>query len=223
MAFLFLGISMFQTNSYTISKEDREKLLGLSTNEIINDYNYQNKRGKEIDDFLKTLVVNWKTRETMADRFSLENREKITQICQKHGIFKEEYLYEVIYWESRGDTRARNKFSHATGIIGWLPSTAKQLGTSVEEIFEMSMDQQLDLLDKYFSIGGRCKQYKTCSTLYLAIFYPAAIGKPKDYVLGDTTTIHKRKVLKGNKKFDINNDDVITVSEFIQYNSIAKI
>jgi hypothetical protein len=87
----------------------------------------------------------------------------------------------------------------------------------------MSMDEQLDLLDKYLSMGNYCEYYKTYADLYLAVFYPRAIGKPLWYVLGDTTTQYKRKVLKGNKPFDLNNDNVITVSEFVKFNSIAKI
>lgn len=71
--------------------------------------------------------------------------------------------------------------SGATGLIQFMPTTAKGLGTSVEKLAAMSATKQLDYVKKYF------KRFKgklsTLEDVYLAILYPAAIGMSKEATL----------------------------------------
>ena len=71
--------------------------------------------------------------------------------------------------------------SGATGLIQFMPATAKSLGTSTEDLARLSAVEQLDFVKKYFwPYRGRLK---TIDDVYMAILWPRAIGKAADYVL----------------------------------------
>lgn len=75
----------------------------------------------------------------------------------------------------------QNQSSHATGLIQFLPSTAKRLGTSIEALRAMTFIQQLEYVKKYFE-AHRGKIH-SMADFYLVIFYPAEVGKsPSDVV-----------------------------------------
>lgn len=101
--------------------------------------------------------------------------EEIVEVSEELGI-KPSWLANVINLESGGDPRAVNDLSNATGIIQFMPKTASNLGTSVGEIYSMSGKQQMNLVKKYFEpYKGRLSSQED---VYMAVFYPAAIGKP---------------------------------------------
>ena len=58
--------------------------------------------------------------------------------------------------------------------------------------------------------AARCR---TFADLYLACFFPAAIGKPDGYVL-QTRRLPARVIARQNPIFDTDGDDRITVGEF---------
>src|SRR5690606_13319282 len=65
--------------------------------------------------------------------------------------------------------------SGATGLIQFMPRTAIGLGTSVEQLAGMTAVKQLDWVEKYFQpYRGRMK---TLSDIYMAVLWPAAVGK----------------------------------------------
>jgi Transglycosylase SLT domain len=93
-------------------------------------------------------------------------------------------LLAVMRFETGGtfDPGVKNKAgSGATGLIQFMPKTAKGLGTSTEALAKMSAEDQLDYVEKYF------QPYKgkmgTLKDAYLAVLYPKAIGKPEWYPL----------------------------------------
>lgn len=63
----------------------------------------------------------------------------------------------------------------ATGLIGFIPSTAKALGTSTEDLFYMTGPQQLRYVEKYFAEKA---PYKGRNDFYLAVFLPKGRGRP---------------------------------------------
>jgi hypothetical protein len=97
--------------------------------------------------------------------------------------------------------------SGAVGLIQFMPSTAKALGTTTSALANMSAVQQLDYVLKYFS--PKSGKLKSLDDVYMAILYPAAVGKPSDYTLFESGT----KSYEQNKGFDSNNDKKITPSE----------
>ena len=88
-----------------------------------------------------------------------------------------------------------------------MPSTATHLGTTTAALAGMSAEAQLDYVKKYFqSYKGKLH---TLEDVYLAILYPAAIGKGADSTLFKSGT----KAYTQNKGFDANHDGVITPAE----------
>ena len=95
-----------------------------------------------------------------------------------------DYLMACIAWESGRTFRPDMKNlagSGATGLIQFMPATARALGTTTEALAAMSAEDQLYFVHKYFlPYRGRIK---TLEDVYMAILWPKAIGKPDDYVL----------------------------------------
>jgi hypothetical protein len=92
-----------------------------------------------------------------------------------------DWLMMVFYLESGFKRKAVNKLSKATGLIQWLPSTAKALGTSTRQILNMTGVQQVQLAYRYFEpYAGRMNSFYDC---YFAVFSPKGIGKPDSHIL----------------------------------------
>ena len=83
----------------------------------------------------------------------------------------------VIEKESGWDPRAVNPQSDARGVIQWMPKTRKALG--MPDPFPETLTDQAPWVASYLSRLGAIPK----GDLYLAIFYPAALGKPDDTVL----------------------------------------
>ena len=88
-------------------------------------------------------------------------------------------LANVINAESGWRHRAQNPTGGAAGLMQWIPSTAKSLGTSTQAILGMGVSGQLDLVQRY--LAGVKKAHGslgTISRLGMAVFYPAAMWWP---------------------------------------------
>jgi len=142
--------------------------------------------------------------------FGTEERAEVSRICKEIGI-KDEWLYAVIWFESRGNPKAVNKNSKATGIIQFMPKTAKNLGTTTELLYNMSVIKQLQYVEKYLKKWDTKYDLNSYLDTYMAVFYPAALGKSRDYVIGTG------KIVEQNSSVDTNKDGVITVKDFIEY------
>jgi hypothetical protein len=98
--------------------------------------------------------------------------------------------------------------SGATGLIQFMPSTAQALGTSTEALARMSAVEQLEWVEKYFRpSAGRLK---TLEDVYMAILWPAAVGKPDSYVLFVKADKRHPKRYIQNAGLDWNKDGKIT-------------
>jgi hypothetical protein len=84
--------------------------------------------------------------------------------------------------ESKLDPRIVNKYSNATWLIQFIPSTANWLWTSVWKIRGMTWTQQLDYVEKYFKQNSKWYPLDSIEKLYQVVFYPASLWKWKDYV-----------------------------------------
>ena len=108
------------------------------------------------------------------------------------------------------DPAKRNPASSATGLIQFIRPTAVSLGTTTDELRTMTRVQQMDWVLKYFKAGPiRKLSSVTLEDLYMAILWPAAVGKPNDYVLFSSPS----KAYEQNKGLDINKDGNITKAE----------
>ena len=136
-----------------------------------------------------------------------ENREefalKVADICSQLNI-KPDWLMFVMWFESRLNPQAANPISKAQGLIQFMPSTARGLGTTTAALKRMRNVQQLDFVLYYLRpYKGRMK---TWVDVYLAVFYPRAMGNPNFVITSDI-------VAKQNKIFDLNKDLDISVKE----------
>lgn len=99
--------------------------------------------------------------------------------------------------------------SGATGLIQFMPSTLKGMGYTVEQAEAMTTPKQLDLVFAYMlPYTGRLN---SLSDVYLAILWPAAVGKPEDFILW--TKALKGETYRQNAGLDGNTDGTITKAE----------
>lgn len=84
------------------------------------------------------------------------------------------WLMGVMYFESKFSPSVRNESSTATGLIQFLASTARSLGTTTTQLSEMSGLQQLYYVERYLSpYKGKLNGF---IDVYLAVFYPKALA-----------------------------------------------
>lgn len=148
-----------------------------------------------------------------------EDYRALQQAATQIGV-QAKCLVDVIQNESRGIPTARNPQTKATGLIQWMPNTAINLGTTIEQIAKMTIPQQLQLAVKYYKSSGFGKM-NSCIDLYWATFYPVAkrYKNQQDFVLGSERSQERANTIaKQNPIFDLNKDQQITVQEFEQYN-----
>ena len=143
---------------------------------------------------------------------------KLEKVAGSLGVSSKD-LMAIFKLESGVNPAAVNPMSGATGLIQFMPNTARSLGTSTEELKKMSAVEQLDFVYKYFKMTGVGDG--KLGDLYLAVFMPAHIGKPDDTVLGSAgASGFSGKVYAQNKGLDRNRDGVITVADV--KNSVAR-
>lgn len=103
-------------------------------------------------------------------------------------------LMPCMKFESGINPKARNPQSSASGLIQFMTSTALKLGTTIEAIREMDALHQLNYVYKYFRSFGTDLSSWTYADCYMAILWPAGVGKPMDYKL----------FVRGNQNFSVN-------------------
>lgn len=150
-------------------------------------------------------------------RVSASFRDRVTWIVKDLMIGETEQdgcdkLMTCMAWES-GRTfspSVRNMAgSGATGLIQFMPATARGLGTTTAALAVMTAEDQLNYVWKYFApFKGRLK---TLSDLYMAILWPAAVGKPESAELWDRNT--QPTTYRQNAGLDANRDGSITKGE----------
>lgn len=113
-------------------------------------------------------------------------------------------LMAVMKSESGLNSKAKNPNSSATGLIQFMDSTAKGLGTTTAELKRMSPEKQLDYVEKYLvkmkNMAG-ISETKTMNgaTLYSLVFLPAYAGR--DVLCRKGSTYYE-----ANKGLDLNKD-----------------
>lgn len=131
------------------------------------------------------------------------------QIAAALGI-DPDWLMVVMKIESDLNPAAVNRMSNATGLIQFMPVTAAGLGTSCTELKSMTNVQQLEYVYKYFKPwAGRLH---SAIDLYIVTFFPAALGKPDNYIL-QTATLKADTIAGQNMAYDLDKNREITAGE----------
>jgi len=136
--------------------------------------------------------------------------DKAQNVCERLGI-DINWLMAVIELETAGtfDPAITNSLGYV-GLIQFGKEAAERIGTTQTKLKEMTAVEQLEYVYKYYAI------YKSKITsyvdLYIATFFPIALGKGRDFVL-EAKNLSAQKVANANPLFDLNKDGKITVGE----------
>lgn len=133
---------------------------------------------------------------------------KVIQIASRLGI-KPDWLMAVMYAESRLNHQAQNPNSSATGLIQFLSQTLASLGTSTTQLLSMTNVQQLDYVEKYFTMQGLKGKMKTPYDVYLGVFSPKYVATADSTIIASSGT----NTYTDNKALDINKDGKLTVGD----------
>lgn len=99
--------------------------------------------------------------------------------------------------------------SGATGLIQFMPATARDLDTTTDELARMSAVDQLDYVYRYFTKYGWHKRVSRLEDMYMAILLPKYISSP----LGTVLFNDGNQAYAQNRGLDANQDGQITKAE----------
>ncbi|MBN22671.1 MAG: lytic transglycosylase [Bdellovibrionaceae bacterium] len=154
------------------------------------------------------MVVAW------GARVSRTFIDRVIWIQQNLGMPSEgvNWLMACMAWESAesfSPSIVNMAGSGAVGLIQFMPRTAIGLGTSSEELARMSAEDQLNYVYRYFlPYKGRLRNL---GDVYMAILWPAGIGKADDWTLWDRNK--RPTTYRQNAGLDLNKDGLVTRSE----------
>lgn len=138
-------------------------------------------------------------------------RLKVVEICRRFN-WPDSYanwLMACMAFES-GETfspSVKNMAgSGATGLIQFMPATARGLGTSTEALAAMSAVEQLDYVYAYFK--PYASRIHTLADMYMAILMPKYVGTPDETILFASGVAYRQ-----NAGLDANADGKITKAE----------
>ena len=133
----------------------------------------------------------------------------VNALAQKWNIDAGDLL-GMMHAESGIQANIQNSIG-ATGLIQFMPSTARAMGTNVNAIKQLSRAQQLPLVDQYFTMN-RLPRGATAGQLYASVFWPAALRRPSDHVIASAGS----RVYSQNAGLDVNRDGSITVGDLTE-------
>lgn len=146
-------------------------------------------------------------------------QKRVLQICSRLHI-NPEHLKLVMNKESGINHKAYNKGSGASWLIQFMPETAKELWTTTDALRKMSPVQQLDYVERFFA-KYPAGTLNTPGKLYTATFYPYALKKHKNFIIGSEVSMGRaRKIAAANPgiaKFSNRKDGLITNEAFERY------
>lgn len=138
-------------------------------------------------------------------------KERVLWIADNLGCSAND-LMACMAWESAETFRSDIKNaagSGATGLIQFMPSTARGLGTTTAALAKMTPEDQLRYVYKYFQpYAGRLNNL---GDVYMAILWPKGVGKPDHYVLFDRSK--SPTTFRQNAGLDVNKDGLVTRAE----------
>ncbi len=148
------------------------------------------------------------------DLYGKKFLDKVKSIAKEINCDYQDLL-AVMNSESGFRTDKPNPYSGAIGLIQFMPSTAKELGTSISQLAKMTPMQQLDYVKKYYLYWRKANRYDksyklNAKELYALTFYPAAVKPGKDLIV---TRAQNPAVWTQNPTLDVNKNNKITKTE----------
>jgi hypothetical protein len=147
-------------------------------------------------------------------RVSQPFRDRVYRLCAELSWTEDHasWLMAVQAFET-GRTfspSVKNTKSSAVGLIQFVKKTATYLGTSTADLKKMSAVEQLDYVQRY--LAPYSPRIRSLEDMYMAVIWPAAVGKPIDQVLWHSGT----EAYRVNHGLDKNGNGTITKREAAQ-------
>ena len=109
--------------------------------------------------------------------------QDIVNLANELGIPDPGWLANLINFESGFSPSIRNSKSGATGLIQFMPSTAEDYGTTTGALASMSAKTQWSYVRRY--LKRKPKKFSEPTDVYMAVFYPWAMGRGRDISLAE--------------------------------------
>ena len=138
-------------------------------------------------------------------------RTKVLDICRSFGWTDDHasWLMSCMAFES-GETFSPSiknaAGSGATGLIQFMPATARGMGVTTADLAELTAEQQLDFVKQYFK--PYAARVKSLPDMYMAILLPKYVGQPDSAVLFSDGIAYRQ-----NAGLDTNRDGRVTKAE----------
>ena len=218
------GAAMGLGPAFATDSDESSSTLTPSREELIR----QTERRSGMSSFREDAAENAALQESVRAQFSVPTvvaddtsfQQGVTDLAKKYGL-SEDALYAIMDFETGGtfDPAQKNAAgSGATGLIQFMPSTAEGLGTTTEDLAKMTRTEQLVYVDRY--LANKNIQGAGVEDLYMSVLFPAAVGRPNDFVLfgkGASTfgnTDYSEPIYYDqNSGLDLNKDGSITKAE----------
>ncbi len=144
------------------------------------------------------------------DEYGPEFLNKVKEIAKRLNCNYRDLL-GVMNSESGINAKAKNPNSSATGLIQFMESTAKSLGTSTSALAAMSPVEQLDYVEKYLQRAKKTAGFAqndklSGGQLYALVFLPARANR-------EVLTSSGENYYGANRGLDTNKDGNITKAE----------
>ena len=122
-----------------------------------------------------------------------------------------EYILAVMSFETGGSFspgQRNNAGSGATGLIQFMPNTARELGTSTDALARMSSVEQLRYVEQYFNNRSDRGDLNTLEGVYTTVLYGSPRPDPNSTLFSQGSAAYR-----ANAPLDTNRDGRITAGE----------
>lgn len=132
-------------------------------------------------------------------------------MAARHG-WDANAIAAVMCRESGFDPAARNPQSDASGLIQFMPATARNLGTTTAALRGMTAEAQLQYVERYFVSAFGARVPPMVGDYYMGTFYPSMVGKPAEAIIFQKGTVGYTQ----NVGLDLDRNGQITVGDVIE-------
>jgi hypothetical protein len=137
------------------------------------------------------------------------------ELAARHG-WNVDAIAAIISRESGFKPSAKSPFGTASGLLQWIDRTAQLMGTTAAALRQMSAEEQLPYVEKYYRMMGAHAGWRPVD--YYLAGWGTGIGKPNDYVLASKTDPKKynggtKNLYDLNASLDADGDGHITVND----------
>jgi LysM repeat protein len=134
----------------------------------------------------------------------------VEAMAQRIGA-RPEHVLAVMSFETGGSFSpgVRNGAgSGATGLIQFMPNTARELGTSTDALARMNSVEQLEYVERYFAQRSDPGDLRTLEGVYTTVLYGSPRPEPGSTLFSQGTAAYRM-----NAPLDLNRDGRITAGE----------